>query len=151
MYSRNRRFVLATLKAVFLGAVPAAAALPFRAIGSPIAVTPVSSDTVRIVARGHATHLGRYTSLAMITIVPQGQGQPPAFNGVATFVAANGDQLYIDYFGVVTRPFPDGEGEGLYEFTGGTGRFAGASGRGIFSSNNQETIFDGTIRFPIGE
>jgi hypothetical protein len=145
---------LLALVVLFSGVRPTMArdtvTVPFRTIGSPILVEPVSDDTVRIVAQGRGTHLGRYTSFAKVTIVPQGPGNPPAFDGSATFVAANGDQLHVDYSGVVTNPFPNGEGEGAYQITGGTGRFGQASGQGAFVSRGGITVFSGTIDLPIG-
>ncbi len=59
--------------------------------------------------------------------------------------AANGDELHLLNFGVVTDPPPIPGGDGVYEITGGTGRFAGASGRGLFSSHAGMTTFMGTI------
>jgi hypothetical protein len=78
---------------------------------------------------GHATHLGRFTVSyqAIVHLSPDGTGTASVS---AHLVAANGDSL-----------FAEGSGQGaptatpninriveLYTITGGTGRFAGASG-----------------------
>jgi hypothetical protein len=86
---------------------------------------PIMTSTAS--GSGNATHLGRYTlnfevEVNLITI---------AGTGTAHFVAANGDSLYAvgtgqatptnapDVFNIVEN----------YIITGGTGRFAGASGK----------------------
>ena len=45
-------------------------------------------------------------------------------NGVSVFVAANGDELSATWF----ETTPSGSGDGVITFTGGTGRFEGATG-----------------------
>ena len=80
-------------------------------------------------ATGTANHLGAVTMMARhctpaADTIAGGQG---------TFVAANGDEIYFDYSG--SAPFP-GEGTTVivatttFEITGGTGRFADATGGG---------------------
>ncbi len=80
-------------------------------------------------ATGTASHLGAVTTMARhctpaADTIAGGQG---------TFVAANGDEIYFDYNG--SAPFP-GEGTTVivattvFEITGGTGRFADATGSG---------------------
>jgi len=125
--------------------------LPFRAMGVPLSVTARPDGKIQIIAQGRATHLGLYTAFAVITNIPQGPGEPPKFEGVITMVAANGDQLDFHYFGVTTQILPIREGEGTYEITGGTGRFAEASGQGAFASHNNMTVFDGTINLSRGK
>jgi hypothetical protein len=71
-------------------------------------------------------------------------------NGV--FTAANGDTLLIHYD--MLTPFPDATGQihprGTFTITGGTGRFAGASGGGAIAVDGtaggaETAVFDGTI------
>jgi hypothetical protein len=67
-----------------------------------------------------------------------------------TFTAANGDELYANVEGGFTSPDLS-TAEGSYTFTGGTGRFEGASGGALFSAVASETgydvTFDGQIEY----
>lgn len=82
-------------------------------------------------AEGKATHLGRFTWVSVEYVdfhtIPGGV----AVEGSFTMTAANGDRLFGEY---TTTGFPDEAGDliihGNYQFTGGTGRFAGATGSG---------------------
>ena len=92
-----------------------------------------------------ATQLGRFsvriTFCMDVTDVLDGQlteGESiPYDNGFGTLVAANGDELYIEISGAVlpsSHPDFDFEFRDRFQFTGGTGRFAGASGAGMTDS-----------------
>lgn len=96
---------------------------------------------------GESTHLGRFTSYIEFCvdasqILDDGVLSPgetaPYSQGVGVLTAANGDELYLSISGVV---LPSSDPEFLYEFqdpflfTGGTGRFAGASGGGMTDSH----------------
>ena len=62
-----------------------------------------------------------------------------------TFVAANGDELFAVFDGAF---YDDaGDSAGTFTITGGTGRFAGATGWGTFLSfdDGAEVDFDGEI------
>jgi hypothetical protein len=110
---------------------------------------------------GVATHLGRYTATAELTV---NVVTNVAF-GSAHFVAANGDSLYTTS---VARGDPVGAPADLttrvtetHTITGGTGRFAGASGSftlvrlavftgepdgaGLFATADTAGSFEGTI------
>jgi hypothetical protein len=81
---------------------------------------------------GHVTHLGLTTMTGSHCTPPPGAD---ITGGVQTFVAANGDTLEVTYTATV-KPFEpvEGavmEGPGETPITGGTGRFAGASGEFI--------------------
>jgi hypothetical protein len=102
----------------------------------PLKCTFTSSIVIANVLTGEATvdstfrctHLGHGTSHQDTT----GFSTAPntAFNtGTATYVAANGDQLFTDVEGTVTF-FPTGASTATFvdTITGGTGRFADASG-----------------------
>lgn len=75
---------------------------------------------------GHATHLGRFAiSYQAIVLVTTGTGSVSAH-----LVAANGDSLFAEGSGQATptaTPYLTQIVE-YYTITGGTGRFAGASG-----------------------
>ena len=80
-------------------------------------------------ANGNASHLGK---VAMMSSHCTPAGDTIAGGGM-TLVAANGDELYLQYEG--TAPFPDESTVVIvamldFAITGGTGRFANASGSG---------------------
>jgi hypothetical protein len=87
---------------------------------------PSTYFSAHLAAQGEATHLGRFTMdfshrVNLVTLVGVGK---------ATFTAANGDTLLTDVEGVAT---PAGTPTSFtvvetHEVTGGTGRFAHASG-----------------------
>jgi hypothetical protein len=92
-------------------------------VGTPIPNTPSAAVTVE--AAGHATHLGRFTYTARITVnTATGAG-----SGTFVFTAANGDTVYGTISGqaAFTPPNVLSIAE-LATVTGGTGRFAGATG-----------------------
>ena len=80
---------------------------------------------------GEATHLGRFT-WASVEFVDFSNFPPQVtVLGTFTMTAANGDLLYGNYS---TVGIPDEAGNlvihGSYQFAGGTGRFAAATGGG---------------------
>ena len=114
-------------------------------------VTPLGPTTVRALSAGTgtATHLGRFT------IVSDAAIDFGTFTGLvqSTLTAANGDVLYAT---VTTKasPNPDGVTLNVVEtatITGGTGRFAGATGSYIVqcvvnkATGSATGVFDGTI------
>jgi hypothetical protein len=104
--------------------------LPFKGtyatISEPLSAPPFLQ--LRITGTGQSTHLGRGTFVALSTM---NLTTPPPFSigGTTTFYAANGDEFYTSFTGTAT-PIGDGrlEVEMTHEITGGTGRFANASG-----------------------
>ena len=92
------------------------------------AVTTIETNAVaqiahtRVAAQGHATHLGRFTATAVVDVdLVTGNAQGPW-----TLTAANGDQLFLTMAAVPGRA--ENQGIGSFQVTGGTGRFAGATG-----------------------
>ena len=75
---------------------------------------------------GHATHLGAYT----VTFTFEVNLDDFSATGFYEFVAANGDSLFTQVIGQGTVPDQDGISflTASHTITGGTGRFAGASG-----------------------
>ncbi len=120
----------ATLSAAMLAhASPAEIELPFRgSLRGVLEIQGVQFPTLFAVGNdtGNATHLGRFAAeweeeVNLITNAGIGSGQ---------FVAANGDRLFNDFTGQAT---PTGTPNQVTVevsaiITGGTGRFAGASG-----------------------
>lgn len=123
----------------------AASALPFKGTleGTELIVGPVTAH--HIDATGNATQLGLFTLVVDLTI------NPPLGFGTAVWTAANGDQLFTSTTGagVVTPPIVTISE--THTITGGTGRFAGATGTfALERTSNQLThvtsaSFTGTI------
>lgn len=101
---------------------------------------------------GQAMYLGHFTgTVEHCTQVQDFQTREvTTSDGVLVFTAANGDELWGIYAGT---PAPDGGTNEHMTFTGGTGRFASASGGGIgHAVCDRQTgtcvfEFDGTIAF----
>jgi hypothetical protein len=99
--------------------------------------------TVHILGTGIGTHLGRLTTdqshCATATSL--------AFTGGEfTLTAANGDQLQGTYSGVFEPLEPPlFSVDGAFTFTGGTGRFAGATGGGDASGVQNLATGDATV------
>jgi len=84
---------------------------------------------------GEATHLGRYTS--------EGGGTINLATGVVTgsgyVTAANGDELFWEMTIQMGAP------AGVVTFTGGTGRFAGASGLWTETVTDESVVLEGYL------
>lgn len=120
--------------------------LPFTGTyeGVEKVVTPTEHQLID--ATGNATHLGLFTVTADWTIGPAGG------SGTSTWTAANGDELHTSFtrHGVPAPPtitFTE-----IHTITGGSGRFASASGtftviqtRGLSMPYNNSATIDGTI------
>jgi hypothetical protein len=80
---------------------------------------------------GTLSHLGQFTGTATEVLFAPDY---VSFTVDTILVAANGDQLFVTYDGM----FVDAQNDsvGTFEITGGTGRFAGASGSGTILSLN---------------
>ena len=93
---------------------------------------PPPTLNVNIWYDGIGTMLGRHTgygaSTVDVTVIPNVQLAAPTMTG------ANGDELDFDAVGIAVEG--EGEGdvdfEGSFDITGGTGRFAGATGSGHY-------------------
>ena len=128
----------AILAAALAGAVPAQAAgeVPFK--GSATA-TYVMTDYVNLVSlfslSGKTTQIGKLTGWTKV------QYDPATYYPVSTqsvLAAANGDLVYLtteDEFDPVTKT-----STGTFTVTGGTGRFEGATGDGVFSASGSGTV-----------
>jgi hypothetical protein len=76
---------------------------------------------------GNGSHLGRWTGQGVVdSIVVNAAASQVAVTATATLIAANGDQLFVSIS--VSLNLTTGLAEETVAFTGGTGRFAGASG-----------------------
>ncbi len=105
-----------------------AAETPFK--GTANAVETSQGFPIVTVTRngtGTATYLGKYTSQVILRV--NVLATPPTATGVATFTAANGDTLTTTVVGRSTLITPGVLSiVEVYTITGGTGRFADATG-----------------------
>ena len=84
---------------------------------------------IRFALEGRATHLGHFTALAEhCSHIDWTVGDTNVRDGLMTLTAANGDELWGSYAG---DPAPGGGTAETMVLTGGTGRFAAASGEGV--------------------
>jgi len=151
---------VALLLAIVLVSTTVAAAstknpLPLKGSIEALETYQVSGPTMFVTATGsgEATHLGRYTVTYEVQVdLPTGTGTGLS----AQYVAANGDRLFAEGSGQAT-PTEDPSVFVVvetYTITGGTGRFAGATGS--FTETRRVNIetgvtsgtMDGTIVIP---
>jgi hypothetical protein len=132
----SRRSALVALVLASALAAPSRAGdtVPIRAVGSFTAVgQEVDPSTGNLIIfadiSGNSSHLGRFTGTATEVLYAPDY---VSFTVYTTQVAANGDELFATYEGSFIDA--DGDSVGTFEITGGTGRFAGASGSGTFVS-----------------
>jgi hypothetical protein len=142
-----KRFALAIAMAVSLVAVlggaklaPAGEQAPFKGrLEGNVTVTPLAPPRlhVDVEATGNATHLGRFALEIPHVVDPATRTAA----GTYEFTAANGDKLYADFTGTATPTATPGvlSIEETAIITGGTGRFAGATG-----SFTSERLYDTT-------
>jgi hypothetical protein len=170
--TRKRHMLVVMLIAmgtIGIGANSASAAaghqVPFRASYSGTAAlfpgTGTSPTTALFTGTGIASHLGRSANVNNITVLPGPVSCPGGFanKNVETLTAANGDTLELTGLHDVGCPTRPGavHGTGDWTVTGGTGRFAGATGQGTFDGGadfNQGTFsfqLTGTISAPGGD
>ena len=148
------------MAAMFLAAAlagPAAAEkqVPFKGrLEGVVSITPIDAQFifVRINGTGNATHLGLFT----VDIPHLVDRQARTGIGTYAFTAANGDTLTADFTGLAT-PTVTPTVLSIVEIaaiTGGTGRFAGATGSFIvtrsfdFATGLTTGSFQGTISSP---
>jgi hypothetical protein len=120
------------------GPVAAGEQVPFKgSLGGDVTVTPLAPPflQVDVEAAGKATHLGQFT-LDIPHVVNAANGTAA---GSYELTAANGDKVYATFTGIATPTATPGV---LYieetaTITGGTGRFAGATG-----SFTSERLYD---------
>jgi hypothetical protein len=128
--------------------------VPFKAVvqqsplNTPVAIipgnTPLSVSILKMT--GQADFMGAVTYIelhpAQVGVDGKGFG---VNNAVGALTAANGDELYLTYHGVVHPTATGADAEFALTITGGKGRFAGAIGSGFVKGgvdrpNNTVTI-----------
>jgi hypothetical protein len=145
----------AFLTAVLAGRAAAENHVPFKGrLEGVVTMTPVDAELVfvRIQGTGNATDLGLFT----VDVPHLVNRQARTGNGAYTFTAANGDTLTAGFRGTGT-PIVSPAGLSIVEIaviTGGTGRFADATGSFIvtrsfeFATGLTSGSFTGTISSP---
>ena len=103
-------------------------------------------DHHSIEGAGQSTLLGKFTRTKEMLF----DWNTLTFEGTLVFTAQNGDELHADFAG---GPFDlnTGLASGTYTVTGGTGRFAGATGQAQFTAFTADLVnidvdFEGTVR-----
>jgi hypothetical protein len=150
-------FTAAALVIPAIGSSSAQEARPHKATCLGIPEDPLSPN-VRVTGTCRATHLGHEMFEAAHNVVPTGPavdgGLPIAVvGGRATHVAANGDALRSEYAGTGSVNLISGRIvfalDGRY--TGGTGRFEGASGAtritGVVEGGVARFVEEGSITY----
>jgi hypothetical protein len=152
MFSGKKKTVVALLAAaaaIATGTLASAASaepgVPFN--GSYSGTSSRSGNTVNIATTGQATHLGE-SSEAITTTVAFSATSCGMVAGSGTATAANGDDLFFSTSGTICP-----EGGGLFvvsvsrTITGGTGRFADASG--TLAVSGTANLVAGTLSYTV--
>ena len=114
-------------------AVRAETAVPFHATWeTQISIAPLEPPLFAVsgLGAGKALHLGAMTAQSITEVVNLATGE-----GAANyrFTAANGDEVLITFVFLAIPTSPTAFSiEGVWQVTGGTGRFEGASGSGTY-------------------
>jgi hypothetical protein len=136
--------------------------VPFKGQSSGVVTTVGFDPELGVVSahgegQGEATHLGRFTVTADVSIYVL----TPNFVVIGnwTYVTANGDKLFAH--GIGSAGADPLHGVGSFTITGGTGRFKGASGSfqqiitfafpGADVNPYSEVLYNGTISYPAAE
>ena len=145
------------LTAALAGSAAAEKKVPFRGSFQGVDIADVQFPKLFVdgSGSGNATHLGRFT----VTYELEVDLLTHETFGSSVFTAANGDSLFTDIIGLAT-PTENADVVSIVEvhtITGGTGRFAGATGSFIrkYSLDRVTLVssgsFDGTIVLPEAE
>ena len=134
-------FAVVAASAVSLASIAVsavAAETPFKGTVNAVETGTVVFPTASLTrdGTGTATYLGKYTEhIAMTIDLPT-----MSSTGAATFTAANGDTLTATVVGQATRTGPTTLSiVEVYTITGGTGRFADATGTFTLKSTVNQT------------
>lgn len=121
--------------------------------GNPPTCSGEYSVPVSLVGTGHATHVGLFTNTQSHCVNPSTLDFALGQN---TMTAANGDTLVGTYSGHMEITGPNTAAiYGVFVTTGGTGRFAGATGGGVatgtldlITGEASDLVLRGTISRP---
>jgi hypothetical protein len=152
--SRRWRLFLSTWVLGVALISPAAALGAARGTNRPLTGRSAGTTTLingALTARfvGRLSHLGAFTGTADLVFTPF--GLPPLFpytvTGTETLVAANGDTLFgtVDGTGLNNTADLTAQGTNVVTITGGTGRFADATGTYTETANSSYVISGPTV------
>lgn len=114
--------------------VKAGSQVPFRLTwAADITISPLAPPLVDVAGLGvgQATHLGAVAAQSIEESVNLDTGEGMA---AYRFTAANGDELLVNFVFVAIPSGPSRyDIQGVWQVTGGTGRFKGASGSGAYT------------------
>lgn len=116
--------LVCALALIALGAGQKSVERPFKINGDLTVMVNMANGQAEGVDFGQATHTGRYHNTMTLQFYPNSDH----VTGSGTLTAANGDQLFWD------------RNDHYFTFTGGTGRFEGATG--WFEIDHPEAIYD---------
>jgi hypothetical protein len=137
-----RRLIVISSLALAIAAVSPTAALAkahdrsLKGILTNTTTVSLVTGAATSISIGHVSHLGRVTGSDELTFTLTGVNGF-SFTGPGILVAANGDELFTSTMGSGTFGPPIGT-TGVTTITGGTGRFAGASG--MYSSTSSPVV-----------
>jgi hypothetical protein len=134
----RKRFLLSSL-VIGVGLTSPAAALagpggsnlPLMGNSTAVLTVSLADGSLTGAASGHLTLLGAFTTIDNTTFTPTGPPGPVIpfeITGTTAFVAANGDELLGTVNGTGDIADSVARGTNVVTITGGTGRFANASG-----------------------
>ena len=133
----RRLIFLASLVLALAAISPSAALAAAHGTNRPLTGTATGTTTLTFIApgvadatsgfTGHLSHLGAETGQDELTIIAT-SASTFAYTGTRTFVAANGDEVFSAITGSGTFTPTTAQSTEKDTITGGTGRFAGASG-----------------------
>ncbi len=149
--SLSMKFLVLTLTLLVGSLAVTATERPFSLNGRGIAI-PIVDGNGNIVGAeptgsGNATHLGTFTNTGKVSFTPDATNPTILYpSGGGVFTAANGDKLnFVIVSGALD--LTTGIGTGDFDFTGGTGRFANATGRtsGVIQQNDDTGAYELTL------
>jgi hypothetical protein len=155
-------------------AEPVMVTVPFKTNAFIYAYTEIYVDVslcgdypeTRIIADGSgtATHLGNFTTHVEFCANQETGVFGTPESTIGSFVAANGDELFYATWGLVNPrdendpPYVLQKWDAPFIFTGGTGRFEGASGKGVYHGYNFlkddvfcNAVYEGTLTMVKGK
>jgi hypothetical protein len=130
-----RRFTIILALLAVAALTPAAALGKAKGTDRPVSGTSSSTTTINlatgtgsVAGSGHLSHYGKFSFTNDITSFELTGPDTFSFTLTAVLVAANGDEVYTTAAGTGTLTATGSEATLVSTITGGTGRFADASG-----------------------
>ena len=147
---RRKLTLISGLVLAFVAISPAAAMGAAKGTDVPLTGTGTGTTTINLitgagtnVSSGQLTHLGAVTGSAVNQFALVGTNGF-SWTATGTTVAANGDKLFTSTSGIGTFGTPI-QTTAVTTITGGTGRFAGASGTMTGTSQSTSVSIVGSI------